>query len=112
MIHPNTLTLIDVHELKKRCDANPELYLIDVREQEEWNSLHIPHAIHIPKNELASRISLLKSDLTQPIYLHCKSGVRSLQAAQTLIELGYQTIYSLEGGILAWAASGYPVQSA
>ena len=102
---------INVHELKKRYDASPDLCLIDVREDDEWQALHIPGAIHIPKDALANVITAKIPDQTCPIYLHCRGGVRSLYAANTLAELGYQDVYSVDGGIIEWADAGYPVKA-
>lgn len=101
---------IDVHQLKNKMDAQSGLYLIDVRELEEWHIAHIPGAIHIPKDEIKSRIESKIEDKSLPIYLYCRSGVRSLYAAHCLLELGYQDVYSVDGGILDWASFGYPVQ--
>ena len=102
---------ITVHELKKRRDADPELCLIDVREDDEWQDQHIPGALHIPKDILADNIKSKITDLDKPIYLHCRGGVRSLHSAHQLLELGYKEVYSVDGGIVEWANSGYPLES-
>ena len=102
---------INVHELKKLYDASPDLCLIDVREEDEWLALHIPGAIHIPKDALVNVITAKIPDQTCSIYLHCRGGVRSLFAANALAELGYQNIYSVDGGIVEWADAGYPVKA-
>lgn len=101
---------IDIHELKKQYDNSPDLCLIDVREDDEWQALHIPRAIHIPKDVLGERIGKTMPNKTCPIYLHCRGGVRSLYAAQVLLELGYQQVYSIDGGLMDWANAGYPVE--
>ena len=100
---------IDVHELKKNYDASPDLYLIDVREDHEWQEQHIPRALHIPKDELVNVIEETIPDKEATIYLHCRGGVRSLYAADCLMNLGYQNVYSVDGGIMDWMGSGYPV---
>ncbi len=102
---------IDVHELKKRYDTLPELCLIDVRENHEWKEMHIPRALHIPKDTLVSVIEQELPDHKRPIYLHCRGGVRSLYAANCLMGLGYQEVYSIDGGIMEWINAGYPVIS-
>lgn len=102
---------IDVHELKRRCDANPDLCLIDVREDHEWQQLHIPNAMLIPKDILSSVIEHRVPDQNCPVYLHCRSGVRSLYAAEALAGMGYKDVYSIDGGIIEWARAGYPVAS-
>jgi rhodanese-related sulfurtransferase len=100
---------IDVTTLKEQYDNNPNVCIIDVREADEWAQGHIPNAHHIPKHQLTSHIHELGVDSTHPIYLHCRSGVRSLQAAEALQALGFTAVYSLEGGIIAWANAGYPI---
>ncbi|WP_058534776.1 rhodanese-like domain-containing protein [Legionella saoudiensis] len=109
MTNPKIKT-IDVHELKNKMEQNPQLCLIDVREQEEWQSVRIPNAIHIPKDSISSNIEAHMMDKESPIYLHCKGGIRSLYAAQCLIDLGYQEVYSVDGGIMEWAMFGYPIE--
>lgn len=100
---------IDVHELKKRYDTEKDLCLIDVREDDEWQAMRIPRAIHIPKNEISQKIAAYVSEFQCPIYLHCKGGVRSLYAAESLLAQGYQNVYSVDGGIMDWLNAGYPV---
>ncbi|MBA2709388.1 MAG: rhodanese-like domain-containing protein [Tatlockia sp.] len=101
---------IDVHELKKRLDADSSIRLIDVREDHEWKALRIPAAIHIPKDEIADKIGTVFPEREVAIYLHCKGGVRSLHAASCLIDLGYKEVYSVDGGIAEWEMVGYPVE--
>lgn len=100
---------IDAQALKNKMEQNPDLCLIDVREQDEWQAARIPNAIHIPKDTITAAIEQHVPNKEQPIYLHCKGGVRSLYAAQCLINLGYQEVYSVDGGIMEWAILGYPV---
>ena len=102
---------INVHELKSKMDSNAKLCLIDVRELDEWQEVRIPGALHLPKDEIAQRVESYIDDKTLPIYLHCRGGVRSLYAAQFLLDLGYKEVYSVDGGIMEWAMFGYPVES-
>lgn len=101
---------IDVHELKNRMDVESDLCLIDVRELEEWQDIRIPGAHHIPKDEISVKIQNTITDKTRAIYLHCRGGVRSLYAAQCLMDIGYNEVYSVDGGIMEWAMFGYPVE--
>lgn len=103
---------IDVIELKARMDLYPDLILVDVRELYEWKKMHIAQAIHIPGNKIKQTILDTVSDKSHPIYIHCQAGVRSLYAAQSLIELGYENVYSVNGGIIDWANQGYPIEVA
>lgn len=106
-----TINTLSVHELKNKMDAQGDVCLIDVREQEEWDEVRIPGAIHIPKDEIALHIEAAVADKTQAVYLHCRGGVRSLYAAQCLLDLGYKEVYSIDGGIMEWTMFGYPVES-
>jgi rhodanese-related sulfurtransferase len=106
----HNIKTIDVHELKNKMGTHPNLCLIDVRELEEWQDVRIPGALHIPKDDISSRIATIIADLTRPIYLHCRGGVRSLYAAQCLMDIGYKEVYSVDGGIIEWAMYGYPVE--
>ncbi len=109
-MNTQTIKTIDVHDLKSRMDNNPELCLIDVREITEWNEQHIPGAIHIPKDDITNGIKAIATDTDQVIYLHCRSGMRSLYAAECLMNLGYKEVYSVNGGIMEWVKSGYPIE--
>lgn len=101
---------IDVHELKSKMESESDCCLIDVRELEEWHDIRIPGALHIPKDQISVIIQTKVVDPDKPVYLHCRSGVRSLYAAQCMIDLGYQQVYSVNGGIMEWAMYGYPIE--
>lgn len=105
----NDIKTINVHELKTKMDET-NLHLIDVRELEEWHQVRIPGALHIPKDIISAQIENQIADKSQPIYLHCKGGVRSLYAAQCLLDIGYEEVYSVDGGIMEWAMFGYPIE--
>ncbi|WP_133127988.1 rhodanese-like domain-containing protein [Legionella nagasakiensis] len=106
----NQVATITVHELKRRRDADPKLCLIDVRELHEWQEGRIAGARHIPKDKLTTQIEQEIPKRDCPIYLHCRGGVRSLYAADCLIKMGYQHVYSVDGGIMEWEICGYPVE--
>ncbi|MGC1182699.1 rhodanese-like domain-containing protein [Legionella sp.] len=101
---------IDVHMLKSKMEQNSDLCVIDVREEEEWQMGHIPKTFHISKGSITTHIEVQIPDKNHSIYLLCQGGVRSLHAAHSLMNLGYQEVYSVEGGIMAWSAFGYPVE--
>jgi glyoxylase-like metal-dependent hydrolase (beta-lactamase superfamily II)/rhodanese-related sulfurtransferase len=88
--------------------AGGELWLLDVREDDEWERVHIPGAHHIPQAQLASRLNEIPAGAT-PVVV-CQSGARSQRAAQFLKQVNYPAVFSLEGGIAAWQASGRPVE--
>ncbi len=85
--------------------------LIDVREANEYDSMNIKHAHLLPLSELDSLD--LPHHANKKIVIHCHSGKRSYTACQYFIQKYPDLdIYNLEGGIVAWAQEGLPVQSA
>ena len=92
-------------------DAATELvdggaFLLDVREQDEWDAGHAPGAHHIPLGELNARHTELPTD--RQVVAVCRSGKRSAAATDALNGAGYQVL-NLAGGMQAWQASGKPV---
>ncbi|CAC9619573.1 Rhodanese-related sulfurtransferase [uncultured Gammaproteobacteria bacterium] len=87
-----------------------DLILLDIREQEEFNRMHIPNSIHIPRGLLESAcvwnyddtIPMLAASRNQNIVLICRSGNRSVLAAQTLQKMGFENVRSLKLGIKGW----------
>ncbi len=83
--------------------------LLDVRTPEEFEEARIPGAVNIPLDELEMRAAEVPTD--QPIVLVCRSGQRSQVGAQMLRHAGRtdQQLYNLEGGTIAWARRGWPI---
>jgi sulfur-carrier protein adenylyltransferase/sulfurtransferase len=85
--------------------------VIDVRQDEEWATGHIPGARHVPKSHFESRIEGIAHDKDQLVILYCASGQRSAWAARTLLEdLGYRNVSSMTGGFTLWKDRGYEVE--
>lgn len=74
--------------------------LIDVREPAEFHSGHIPGAVNIPLSQLGSKTDSISKD--RNVYLYCRSGMRSKQAARVLRGQGYANLAHLQGGISGW----------
>lgn len=83
--------------------------VLDVRTPEEVASGHIPNAstINIYDEDFEAKINMMQKDKT--IYVYCKSGGRSSQAAQLLQKNGFNKVYNLDGGTMAWENSNYPL---
>jgi thioredoxin len=90
----------------KKITETPEPQIIDVRTPEEFTSEHIDNAVNVDwwGDNFVSGAE--KFDKSKPVFVYCKSGGRSAKAAAKLDELGFATIYNLEGGILKWNAAG------
>ena len=86
--------------------------ILDVRTSAEFNSGHVPNAVNIPHDELASRLVELDFEIDRPIVVYCKSGGRAGKAASVLFEGGYTEIFHLEGDMTAWSANGLPMEFA
>lgn len=76
--------------------------VIDVREPDETGKGIIPGAEIVPRGLLEFRVARLTEDPDQPIVIYCRSGNRSALAALSLQNMGYQQVYSLDGGWKAW----------
>jgi rhodanese-related sulfurtransferase len=83
-------------------------FLLDVRTPEEWNEFHAPNTTLIPLDELPSRLSEIPRD--KEIVVVCRSGNRSQQGRDILLNAGFQQVTSMQGGLNEWRASGYPVE--
>ena len=85
--------------------------LIDTREPFEYEESHIEGGELIPPGVIGDRIEAAVPDKDQRIILQCRSGARSLAAAEILAGMGYTNLANMEGGILEWEAQGLPVES-
>ncbi|MFX0000821.1 MAG: rhodanese-like domain-containing protein [Candidatus Hodarchaeota archaeon] len=87
----------------------PDLIILDVRTQEEYNSNHICNATLIPLGDLESRISELQPFKDTEIIVYCRSGSRSAEASVILVSYNFTKVFNMLGGILAWISQGYDV---
>jgi rhodanese-related sulfurtransferase len=83
-------------------------FFIDVRTQEEWNEYHAPNTSLIPLDQLPARLNELPKD--RQIVVVCRSGNRSAQGRDILLNAGFTQVTSMAGGLSEWRASGYPVE--
>ena len=95
---------IDIGALESR---SAETVVLDVREPEEYEHGHVPGAINLPQADLVSRLAELPRDC--PLVLICRSGARSLRAAQFLRQVGFEQVMNIQGGTEAWRAAGKPL---
>ncbi|MFE3870931.1 thioredoxin domain-containing protein [Flavobacterium sp. ZS1P70] len=90
----------------EKIAATPNAQILDVRTPEEFISGHIDNAANVNWNGTDFVTKAAAYDKTKPVFVYCKSGGRSKQAAAKLEELGFTTIYELQGGMLKWDAAG------
>jgi rhodanese-related sulfurtransferase len=85
----------------------PDVYLLDVREQDEWDAGHAPDAHHVPMSALMARIDEVPTD--GDVVVVCRSGHRSGQVVNYLTAQGRSNLLNLDGGMLEWVAAGRPI---
>jgi rhodanese-related sulfurtransferase len=100
----------DVAAVRARMQAGEPVFLIDVREESEWEAGHIPGAVHLGKGILERDIERLVPDPDQELVLYCGGGFRSALAADSLRRMGYRKAVSMDGGIRDWRDAGYPLE--
>lgn len=92
---------ITVQELKELIDSNADFQLIDVREPHEYDICHLD-GILIPMGEVMEKHAEIARD--KKVVIHCRSGKRSASVIRALEQShGFDNLYNLEGGVLAWA---------
>jgi rhodanese-related sulfurtransferase len=89
-------------------DLPAGVFLLDVREDDEWVAGHAPDAVHVRLGELGARVDELPRD--REVYIICRSGARSAYAAQALALGGLSTI-NVTDGMTGWAVAGRPMIS-
>lgn len=86
----------------------PDVLVLDVREQWEYDEMHIPGITLIPMNSVPNRLSEIPKD--KEVIVTCRSGNRSGQVVNFLREQGFTNVHNMTGGILAWQAASLPVE--
>ncbi|MFC5749358.1 adenylyltransferase/sulfurtransferase MoeZ [Actinomadura rugatobispora] len=93
---------ISATELKSMQDRGDDIFLVDVREPNEYEIVSIPGATLIPKGEFLDGSALERLPQDKKIVLHCKSGVRSAEALAVVKNAGFSDAVHVGGGVLAW----------
>ena len=93
---------------KRKLREQPDVMILDVREQDEWNAGHIPGAVFMPMGEVPNRLSEIPTDKT--VIVQCRSGNRSSQVTDFLVKQGFTNVHNMSGGINAWQSAGLPVE--
>src|SRR5947209_6640871 len=93
---------ITATELKQMLDSGDNIFLVDVREPNEYEIVSIPGATLIPKGEFLNGSALEKMPQDKQIVLHCKSGARSAEVLAVLKSAGFSDAVHVGGGVLAW----------
>lgn len=97
---------IEPKTFQELLSKTSNMQLIDVRTPEEFNSEHIDKSVNINWNGDNFETEVAKYDKNQAVFVYCKAGGRSAQAAAKLSEMGFTKIYNLAGGMMKWNAEG------
>ena len=98
---------INVQELAKKMESKEKFYLVDVREDCEWQAGRLFNATHIARGRIECDIESHIPDSKADIVLYCRGGYRSLLAAAALQKMGSTRVKSLAGGFAAWVEAGF-----
>ena len=104
---PHVVQATDVLELIG-TDAAP--LILDVRTPGEYAAGHVPGALNIPYDQMATRVEEIRAYQDQGVVLYCRSGRRSGIAAKTLATKGFTNLGVLEGDMPGWERAGHPVE--
>lgn len=99
-----------VDEAKAMLDGGQAVHFLDIREDHEFALDHAKGARHLGKGIIERDIESVIADGRAPVILYCGGGYRSVLAADALQRMGYTQVLSMDGGIKAWKAAGYPME--
>jgi rhodanese-related sulfurtransferase len=99
-----------VEQVKQKMDRGEKFYLVDVREESEWNQDHLPGAIHLGKGIIERDVEATIPDSEAEVILYCGGGYRSALAADNLQKMGYKNVISMDGGYSGWKNANYPLK--
>ena len=83
--------------------------VIDLRPDGEFRNGHIVNAIHVPFDQIESRLGRLGKYRKQPVIAACRTGQQSATAAKRLRSEGFERVHRLQGGIVAWQGADLPL---
>jgi rhodanese-related sulfurtransferase len=99
----------NVADVKRSIDGGERFLLVDVREDNEWASGHIPGAVHMGRGIIERDIEVQVPETSTKVILYCGGGFRSALVADNLQKMGYTNVESMDGGWRGWVSSGSPI---
>lgn len=99
----STLSVAEAYDLYQKG-----AFVLDVRTVEEWNEFHAPGTTLIPLEQLPARLNEVPRD--RQIVVVCRSGNRSQQGRDILLNAGFEQVASMTGGLTEWRANGFPIE--
>ena len=102
---------VPVYTISQLKELESDFILMDAREKEEFNTSHIPGAIHVGYNHFQTG-KYLDMDKDKPVIVYCSIGYRSEKIAEKLSKAGFKNVYNLFGSIFEWANQGNMLEDA
>ncbi len=103
------VTELTIEQLRERLRANPQVVLLDVREESEWQAGHAREATHLGKGILERDLEARFPDPDTEIIMYCGGGYRSALTCDAAQKMGYRRVASLIGGYKGLLAAGWPM---
>jgi rhodanese-related sulfurtransferase len=100
---------VTIDDVKAKLDRKEKFLLVDVREESEYATDHLPGAVHLGKGIIERDVEDRIPDPATPMVLYCGGGFRSALAADNLQKMGYTHVLSMDGGIRGWREKGFPL---
>jgi rhodanese-related sulfurtransferase len=101
---------LSIDDVKAKLDRGEKFHLVDVREESEWAAGHLPKAEYLGRGIIERDIETKIPNVNDEIILYCGGGFRSALAAGNLQKMGYQNVYSMDGGYRGWNEKGLPIE--
>jgi len=98
-------------DVRRKQQADESFFLVDVREDNEWQKGHARGAIHLGKGIIERDVEKEIPDHDAEIVLYCGGGFRSALAADALQQMGYKKVISMDGGWKRWKELAYPIET-
>ncbi|MGB5169251.1 MAG: rhodanese-like domain-containing protein [Acidimicrobiia bacterium] len=106
-----TIELVSPAQAAQVIDDDPAgLVVLDIRTPEEFNEARLANSINVDYYDADFAEQLDGLDKNDPYVMYCRSGNRSSDAVKTMKELGFVEVYEIDGGIVNWYDSGFPVE--
>ena len=102
---------LTIDQVKTKLDAGESFALLDVREESEFAKDRLPGAVHLGKGIIERDIEELHPGTGTELVLYCGGGFRSALAADALQKMGYERVFSMDGGIRGWREAGLPLEA-
>ena len=102
---------ISIEGVKASIDAHEDIILLDVRTTGEYSRGKLGGSMNLPLDEVINKIESTIPEKSAKIYVYCLSGSRSIYAVESMLQLGYENVFNVTNGLLAWRSKGYSVSA-